>query len=257
MELIKFETEFAVARITLNRPDLLNSFNRQMSLELQEVLDQCMANKEIRCLFITGEGRGFCAGQDLQEAIAPDSKIDEMVRNTYNPIVRRIRAIEKPVVCAVNGVAAGAGANIAFCCDITFASEKANFIQSFSNIGLIPDSGGTYTLPRLVGMQRATALAMLAPKITAKEAETYGLIWKALPDDQLDADAYAVALKLASMPTRALGLTKKAFNQGLFNEFDDQLELEEKLQAEAGKTYDYSEGVNAFLEKRKPLFRGE
>ena len=257
MEHIKFEVEFAVGKITLNRPDLLNSFNIPMGQEVQQALDICASDKSIRAVFLTGEGRGFCAGQDLQEVTNPNINIEELIGKTYNPTVKRIRSIEKPVICAVNGVAAGAGANIAFCCDITFAAESAKFIQSFSNIGLVPDSGGTYTLPRLVGLQRATALAMLGDKITAKEAETLGLIWKAVPDDQLEADAYAVALKLASMPTKGLGLTKRAFNQGLFNDFEDQLELEEKLQAEAGRTYDYKEGVTAFLEKRKPLFKGE
>jgi len=257
MEFIKLTIEFAVAKITLNRPEMLNSFNRQMAVELQNTLDYCAENNMVRSIFIIGEGRGFCAGQDLQEAIAPSSEIGEIVRNTYNPIVRKIRTIEKPIICAVNGVAAGAGANIAFCCDITFAAESANFIQSFSNIGLIPDSGGTYTLSRLVGMKRATALTMLGTKLTAKEAESYGLIWKVLPDDQLESDAYAIALKLASMPTKGFGLTKRAFNNGLFNDFDDQLDLEEKLQSEAGKTADYIEGVNAFLEKRKASFKGE
>ncbi|PCJ87013.1 MAG: 2-(1,2-epoxy-1,2-dihydrophenyl)acetyl-CoA isomerase [Flavobacteriales bacterium] len=256
-QFIKFEIENAIGKITLNRPDVLNSFTMPMGKEMQEALDNCANDKSIRAVYLTGEGRAFCAGQDLEEAIAPDSEISKIVRTTYNPIIRKIRAIEKPVICAVNGVAAGAGANIAFACDITFAADSANFIQSFSNLGLIPDSAGTYFLPRLVGMQRAAALTMLAEKISAKKAEEFGLIWRAVPAEQLHEEAFAVAAKLAKMPTKGLGLTKRGFNQGLCNDLESQLDFEDQLQAEAGSSYDYREGVNAFLEKRKPEFKGE
>lgn len=241
----------------LNRPDVLNSFNRAMAKEVQSALDTCASERTIRAVYLSAEGRAFCAGQDLEEAIAPGSKIGEIVKETYNPIVTKIRNIEKPVICAVNGVAAGAGANIAFSCDITFADENASFIQSFVNIGLIPDSGGTYILPRLAGLQRAAALAMLGEKLKAQQAVEFGLIWKSVPDGKLRDEAFAVARKLASMPTKGIGLTKKLFNAGLSSTLESQLLLEEKFQIEAGNTYDYREGVNAFLEKRKPLYKGE
>lgn len=256
-QFIKFSAEDSVAKIALNRPETLNSFNRQMAKEMQSALDACASDKNIRAVFLTGEGRAFCAGQDLQEAVSPDVKIADMVRESYNPIIQRIRNIEKPVVCAVNGVAAGAGANIAFACDITFAGESANFIQSFSNIGLIPDSAGTFFLPRLAGLQRATAMAMLAEKINAQQAMSFGLIWKVSPDVKLQEEAWGIAKKLASMPTRCLGLTKRLFNLGLSNDLEGQLKLEEQIQQEAGNSYDHKEGVRAFLEKRKPVFKGE
>ena len=253
---IKFEITESVAKITLNRPDVLNSFNREMALELQNALDKCTSDKNIRAVFLTGEGRAFCAGQDLAEAISPETKIKDIVRLTYNPIIHKIRNIEKPVVCAVNGVAAGAGANIAFACDITFASENATFIQSFANIGLIPDSAGTFFLTRLAGLQRAAALTMLAEKIKAQQAMEFGLIWKVIADDKLQEEAFAVAKKLAAMPTKGLGLTKQLLNKGLSNNLEAQLSLEEEMQEQAGNSYDYKEGVKAFLEKRKPVFKG-
>ncbi len=256
-KLIKFEIKESVAKIILNRPDVLNSFNRAMSMELHHALDYCVLEKTIRALFLSGEGRAFCAGQDLEEAISPDSKIETIVRETYNPTIMKIRTIEKPVVCAVNGVAAGAGANIAFACDITVAGERASFIQSFANIGLIPDSGGTYFLPRLAGFQRASALTMLGEKISAQQACDYGLIWKVFKDDAMVGEAFSIAKKLASMPTKGIGLTKRLLNQGLLNNLESQLSMEEKLQKEAGNSLDYKEGVNAFLEKRKPVFKGE
>lgn len=255
--MIKFSIEGNVGKIILNRPETLNSFNREMAKEFQKTLDICIADKSIRAVYITGEGRAFCAGQDLQEAISPGIKISDIVKETYNPIIIKIRNIEKPVVCGVNGVAAGAGANIAFACDITCAAESASFIQSFANIGLIPDSAGTFFLPRLVGLQRATALAMLAEKIKAQQAMEYGLIWKVFPDDQLQKEGLAIAQKLSVMPTKGLGLTKRLFNKGLFNDLETQLRMEEQLQEEAANSYDYKEGVNAFLEKRKPVFKGE
>src|ERR1051326_1297900 len=214
-EFIKFTTESSVGKITLNRPDTLNSFNKEMAKQMQSALDMCASDKGIRAVYITGEGRAFCAGQDLSEAISPGIKISDIVRETYNPIITKIRNIEKPVVCGVNGVAAGAGANIAFACDITCAAESASFIQSFANIGLIPDSAGTFFLPRLSGLQRATAMAMLAEKIKAQQAMEFGLIWKVFPDDKLQEETFSLAQKLSQMPTKGLGLTKRLFNNGL------------------------------------------
>ena len=256
-QFIKFSVEDSVGKIVLNRPDTLNSFNRAMGKEVQNALDVCASNKNIRAVYLTGEGRAFCAGQDLQEAVAPGTKIIDIVHATYNPIIQKIRNIEKPVVCAVNGVAAGAGANIAIACDITFAGESASFIQSFVNIGLIPDSAGTFFLPRLAGLQRATAMAMLAEKIKAQQAMEFGLIWKTVADDKLQEEAFGTAKKLAAMPTKGLGLTKRLFNQSLSNDLEKQLSIEGKLQEEAGNSYDHKEGVKAFLEKRKPVFKGE
>ena len=246
-----------VATITLNRPDKLNSFDRAMALETIEALDQARDDDAVRAILLTGEGRAFSAGQDLAEAIAPGTRIEEIITVQYNPIVRRLRALPKPVVCAVNGVAAGAGANIAYACDLTLAAESAVFIQSFIQIGLIPDSGGTFTLPRLVGMQRAFGQMILAPKVSAKEAEAQGMIWKAVPDAELMNEAIALAKKLAVMPTKAIALTKDALNRSTFNNLDDQLDVENELQTVAGNSHDYQEGVQAFLEKRKPVYRGE
>lgn len=258
MDTIKFEKREQLAIITFNRPDVLNSFNREMALALQECLDDCERDAQVRAILITGEGRAFCAGQDLAEAIAEGAPtIDTIVREHYNPIVMRIRSIEKPIVCAVNGVAAGAGANIALCCDIVLASDKASFIQSFSNIGLIPDSGGTFFLPRLVGLQRATAMMFLADKVSAEQALQYGMIYKVSTSDQLLTDALEIATRLSQMPTKGFGLTKRALNESLFNSLEEQLEVEEDLQAKAASTYDNQEGINAFLEKRKPVFKGE
>jgi 2-(1,2-epoxy-1,2-dihydrophenyl)acetyl-CoA isomerase len=256
--LIKFEIDGAIGKITLNRPDVLNSFNRQMAMEVQNALDDCRESTHIRAVYITAEGRAFCAGQDLAEAIAPDGPaMKTIVDEHYNPIIKRIREIEKPVICAVNGVAAGAGANIALACDIVLAGASASFIQAFSKIGLVPDSGGTFFLPRLVGLQRATAMMMLGEKIKAEQALQFGMIYKVCEDAKLQEEAMAVTKMLAAMPTRGLGLTKRALNSSLGNNLDQQLQLEGVLQAEAGKTHDYSEGVNAFLEKRQPVFKGE
>lgn len=255
-EKLQFNIADGVASLTLNRPDKLNSFDRQMALEVIDALDRCAADALVRAVLITGSGRAFCAGQDLAEAIAPGTKIEDILTTQYNPIVRRIRALKKPVIAAVNGVAAGAGANIAYACDLTLAAESANFIQSFINIGLIPDSGGTFTLPRLVGMQRAFGQMILAPKVSAKEAESLGMIWKALPDVDLMNEATALAKKLATMPTKAIALTKEALNRSQGSTLEAQLDVENELQSIAGRSHDYNEGVKAFLEKRKPVYTG-
>jgi 2-(1,2-epoxy-1,2-dihydrophenyl)acetyl-CoA isomerase len=256
-EKINFKVNDGVATITLNRPDKLNSFDREMSLEVIDALDRIKDDVSVRAVVITGEGRAFSAGQDLAEAIAPGTKMEDILTTQYNPIIRRLRELPKPVIAAVNGVAAGAAANIAYACDLAIAAESATFIQSFINIGLIPDSGGTFTLPRLVGMQRAFGQMILAPKISAKEAEAMGMIWKAVPDTELASEVTALAKKLATMPTKAIALTKQALNGSLSNDLRQQLELENELQSLAGRSHDYNEGVNAFLEKRKPAYIGE
>ena len=221
------------------------------------VLDDCAVNPEIRSVLITGEGKAFCAGQDLAEAMDPEGpELRTIVRDHYNPIIIKIRELEKPVIAAVNGVAAGAGANIALACDIVVAKKSASFIQAFSKIGLIPDSGGTYFLPRLVGMQKAMALMMTGDKVSADEAERMNMIYKVFEEESFEEEAMKLAENLAAMPTRGLGLTKKAVNLGLFNSLEDQLDVEESLQTEAGETDDFTEGVNAFIQKRPAVFKG-
>ena len=258
MSHIEINIEDQVCIIKLNRPKVFNSFNKEMAFELQEILDNCEKNPSVRSILLTGEGKAFCAGQDLQELTAPDGPmLSDIVREHYNPIIERIRSIEKPIVCAVNGVAAGAGANIALACDITIAGESVAFIQAFSKIGLIPDSGGTFFLPRSIGMQKATALMMLADKVMAADAEKMGMIYKVCADESLMEETLKVAKKLAAFPTIGLGLTKRALNNSITNNLTAQLALEDELQTAAGKTYDYNEGVAAFLEKRKPKFKGE
>ena len=258
MSHIEINIEDQVCIIKLNRPEVFNSFNKEMAFELQEILDNCEKNPAVRSILLTAEGKAFCAGQDLQELTAPDGpKLSDIVREHYNPIINRIRSIEKPIVCAVNGVAAGAGANIALACDITIAGESVAFIQAFSKIGLIPDSGGTFFLPRSIGMQKATALMMLADKVMAADAEKMGMIYKVCADESLMEETLKVAKKLAALPTIGLGLTKRALNKSITNDLTAQLALEDALQTAAGKTYDYNEGVAAFLEKRKPKFKGE
>jgi len=257
-EIIGFNITDGVALITLNRPDKLNSFNEAMAYEVQSALDYCMDDSAVRCVLITGAGRAFCAGQDLEEAIAPNSaSIEEHVEAKYNPMVRKIRAIKKPVIAAVNGVAAGAGANLAYCCDIIVAAESAKFIQSFINIGLIPDTGGTYFLPRMVGMHKATAMMMLGDKMTAQESKELGIVYQVFPNEELMDGAMELAKRMALMPTKGIGLIKKALNMSLRHDLDQQLEVEMDLQGRAGRTEDNAEGINAFLEKRKPVFRGE
>jgi len=258
MELIQHHIEDQVCIIKLNRPKVFNSFNKDMAMQMQAILDDCEKNADVRAILLTGEGKAFCAGQDLQEITDPNGpELSAIVREHYNPIIERIRNIEKPIVCAVNGVAAGAGANIALACDITIAGESVAFIQAFSKIGLIPDSGGTFFLPRIIGMQKAAALMMLADKVMAADAEKMGMIYKVCADESLMEETLKVAKKLASLPTIGLGLTKRALNKSMTNDLTAQLALEDELQTAAGKTYDYNEGVAAFLEKRKPNFKGE
>lgn len=261
METIIFEIQDSVAKITLNRPDVLNSFNRQLAKEFQDVLNTCAKDKTIRAVYLTGSGRAFCAGQDLAEAIemgkTGDRDLGDSVEEVYNPIIRAIRNLEKPVICAVNGVAAGAGASLAFACDVTYAAASSSFLQAFSKIGLVPDSGGSFFLPRLVGFQKASALMMLAEKVPAEQALQMGMVYKVCADDKLAEESFAAAKTLAGMPTKALAYIKLMLNESLSNDLDTQLDLERDMQTAAGKTSDYKEGVNAFLEKRKPVFKGE
>ena len=256
---IIMEVADGVATITLNRPDVLNSFTRPMAAQMLAALDRASVDDAIRAVLLTGAGRGFCAGQDLAEAAPKDGVLPDLgdfVRDGYNPIVRGIRTLEKPVVCAVNGVAAGAGANLAFACDIVFASTNATFIQSFARIGVIPDSGGTFILPRIVGLHRASILTMLAEKMTAEQAREWGLVYMVTEPPALVDTALGTAKHLATQPTRAFGLIKRGFNRSLGVDLEAQLDFEEELQREAGATADYAEGVHAFLEKRKPQFTG-
>lgn len=258
MEPILFEIKGSVGCITLNRPEKYNSFTRELALSMQEALKRCRDEESIRAILITGAGKAFCAGQDLGEVTQENPpSLTTILSEHLNPIIQLIREIEKPIVAAVNGVAAGAGANVALACDITVAAPKASFIQAFSKIGLIPDSGGTFFLPRLVGMQRAAAYMMLGDKVSAGEAARVGMIYQVLEDEDFDAAALALADRLAKMPTRGLGLTKRALNQAMTNDLDRQLAIEEQLQSSAGITHDYQEGVQAFLEKRTPEFKGE
>ena len=259
MSSIVLKIENNVAYITLNRPEVFNSFNREMALRLQNVFDECEANDEVRAIVLTGNGKAFCAGQDLKEVTSPELNpgFKKILDEHYNPIIKRIRTIEKPILSAVNGVAAGAGANIALACDIVVANEQASFIQAFSLIGLIPDSGGTFFLPRLIGFQKASALTMLGDKISAIEAENMGMIYKSVPSEEFENTIQKLALKLANMPTRALALIKKSLNQSLTNDLESQMALESKYQIEAAGTEDYAEGVAAFIEKRKPNFKGK
>ena len=257
MEIIKSLIN-GVCELRLNRPEVFNSFNKNMALAFQDALDECEKNDEVRVILITGEGKAFCAGQDLSEAIDPDGpELSHIVEKHYNPIIERIRNIEKPIVAAVNGVAAGAGANIALACDITIAKKSASFIQAFSKIGLIPDSGGTFFLPRIIGFQKALALMFTGDKISAEEAENMNMIYKVVEDDLFESEVSIFVHKLALMPTKGLGLTKKAVNQSFDNNLTQQLEVEKDLQTEAGNTHDFKEGVNAFVEKRKPIFIGK
>lgn len=258
MSFIKCVEEENVAYISLDRPEKYNSFNREMSHELIGVLEKCRYGEHIRAISITGTGKAFCAGQDLNEILDPEAPgISEIVSQHYNPMIQLLRTIEKPIVMAVNGVAAGAGANIALAGDIVVAHEKAQFVQAFSKIGLIPDSGGTYVLPRLVGWQRATALMMLAENISAHEAKAMGMIYEVYSDEDFEISSKNLVRRLAKLPTKALGLTKRALNASMNNDLATQLALEDELQSTSALTADYREGVDAFLEKRKPNFKGK
>jgi 2-(1,2-epoxy-1,2-dihydrophenyl)acetyl-CoA isomerase len=258
MSSILFEIKNAVAYITLNRPDKFNSFNREMALRMQACLDECASLHEVRCIYITGAGKAFSAGQDIGELVG-DNKIEikQILSEHYNPIVKRIRNLPKPVVAAVNGVAAGAGANIALCCDIVVAAESATFIQAFSKIGLIPDSGGTFTLPRLIGWQKASALMMTGDKVSANSAEQLGMVYKTFPDVTFEEESKKIVATLSQMPTKGLAYTKHALNYSFHNNWEEQLLLEDEYQQKAAATEDYAEGIKAFLEKRTATFKGK
>jgi 2-(1,2-epoxy-1,2-dihydrophenyl)acetyl-CoA isomerase len=258
MSSILFEIKNAIAFITLNRPEKFNSFNREMALLLQSKLDECASNEEIRCVYLTGAGKAFCAGQDIAELVGENKmELAQILSEHYNPIVQRIRDLQKPVVCAVNGVAAGAGANIALCADVIVATESASFIQAFSKIGLIPDSGGTYTLPRLIGWQKASALMLLGDKVSAADAEKMNMIYRVFADENFIEESTKIATTLSQMPTQGLALTKQALNKSFTNSWEQQLNVEDEFQQKAAITEDYSEGINSFLEKRKPVFKGK
>lgn len=258
MPSIEFEVRECIAIITLNRPDKLNSFNREMALLLQQHLDICKKDEAIRAVVLKGEGKAFSAGQDLSEVTDPEGPgMKRILSEHYNPIVMQLRRLEKPVIAAVNGVAAGAGANIALCCDIVVAAASASFIQAFSKIGLIPDSGGTFILPRLIGFQKASAIMMLGDKVNATEAEKMGMIYKVFPDESFMEEVWKIALLLSKMPTKGLAYTKQALTLSMSNSLFDQLQDEDVLQQRAASTSDFKEGVKAFIEKRTPVFTGK
>lgn len=258
MPFILFEIKNSIAFITLNRPEKFNAFNGEMALLLQEKLDECEKNISVRCVSITGAGKAFCAGQDLSEVIDPGGPgMEKILSEYYNPIIRKIRNLNKPVFAVVNGVAAGAGANIALCCDVVIASENASFIQAFSKIGLIPDSGGTFFLPRLIGFQKASALMMMGDKISAIEAERMGMIYKYFSEETFISEAEKIAITLSELPTKGLAFTKQALNQSLEQNLEQQLQTEDILQQKAASTNDFKEGVTAFIEKRKANFKGD
>jgi 2-(1,2-epoxy-1,2-dihydrophenyl)acetyl-CoA isomerase len=256
-ETILFEVSGGVARLTLNRPDRLNSFTLRMHEEIALAIAEAENDPNARVLLITGAGRGFCAGQDLSDPdVKPGGDLGHALQRSYNPLVRRIVSLPKPVVCAVNGVAAGAGANIAFAADIVLAAKSAKFIQAFANIGLVPDSGGTWILPRLAGQARAMGLALTGQPLTAEQAENWGLIWRAVDDANLATETDALVAKLANGPTKGLAAIKKAIRAAWANDFDTHLDLERDMQSELGRSADYQEGVSAFAEKRTPKFTG-
>jgi 2-(1,2-epoxy-1,2-dihydrophenyl)acetyl-CoA isomerase len=258
MSSILFHIENNIAFITLNRPDKLNSFNREMALSLLEKLEECTISSEVRCIYITGAGKGFCAGQDLAEVVDPNGPgMKKILSEHYNPIIKQLRSIPKPVVAAVNGVAAGAGANIALACDIVVATQSASFIQAFSKIGLIPDSGGSFHLPRLIGFQKAGALMMLGDKVSANDALQMGMLYKVFSDESFADESKKIAVTLAQMPTKALAYIKHALNESATNNLEQQLSLEDEYQQKAAATTDFKEGVDAFLQKRLPNFKGE
>lgn len=255
---IIYHKESGLAKITLNRPEKYNSFTQEMAKAFQAALDDVKDDNDIRAVVITGNGKAFCAGQDLAEAVADNGlELEEIVREHYNPIIKRITSLEKPVIAGINGVAAGAGANIALSCDIVVATESASFIQAFSKIGLIPDSGGTYFLQRLIGQQKASAIMMLGDKISAQEAERIGMIYKYFADEEFEEQLNKLAQKISKMPTKGLAFTKKLLQLSWDSSLEMQLESEKEYQVKAANTYDYKEGTAAFLEKRKPAFKGE
>lgn len=258
MTSIESKIENNIAWLRLNRPEVFNSFNREMALKLQAELDACELNPKVRAIVIIGNGKAFCAGQDLKEVTSPELNLGfkKILEEHYNPIVTRIRKIEKPIIAAVNGVAAGAGANIALACDVVIASEHASFIQAFSKIGLIPDSGGTFFLPRLIGFQKASALMMLGDKVSPADAERLGMVYKVFPSEIFEEEVQKIAIVLSKMPTKALGMTKRLLNNSMTNTLETQLDMEGRLQIEAAQSEDYAEGVNAFVEKRTPNFKG-
>jgi len=257
---IRLEITSGYATVTLNRPDRLNSFNPEMHARLRDALDEIAERTDVRAMLLTGAGRAFCAGQDLSERrVAPDAPPPDLGASldaNFNPLVRRLRALPMPIVCAVNGVAAGAGANVALACDIVVAARSASFVQAFCKLGLVPDSGGTYFLPRLVGSARAMGLALLGDRVSGEEAERMGLVWKCIDDARLAEESKSIASHFASQPTRGLAAIKRALQASALNSLDQQLDLERDLQRELGRTNDYREGVAAFLEKRPPRFQG-
>ena len=258
MSYIFFAIQNSIATITLNRPEKFNAFNRDMSLQLQEKLEECSGNNDVRIIIITGMGKAFSSGQDIREIInAEKPGIQNAIEEQYNPLIQKIRNINKPVIAAVNGVAAGAGANIALCCDIVVAAQSAVFVQAFGKIGLIPDCGGTYFLPRLIGMQKATALMMLGDSISAEEAEKIGMIYKCFANADFIEEVNKIALRLSKLAPKALAYTKNALNKSLHQSMEMQLQTEDELQQKAAATNDFKEGITAFMEKRKPEFTGE